>query len=51
MAEHPLPIAATAKAICIFALVLFLDHFLFGTVDYYSARSVVVSIVIASLKA
>ncbi|MDI4668746.1 mechanosensitive ion channel family protein [Pseudoalteromonas shioyasakiensis] len=43
MAEHPLPIAATAKAICIFALVLFLDHFLFGTVDYYSARSVVVS--------
>ena len=43
MTEHPLPISATAKTICIIAFVLFLDHFLFGTVDYYSARSAMIS--------
>ncbi|EWH05150.1 mechanosensitive ion channel family protein [Pseudoalteromonas lipolytica] len=43
LTDYPLPIAATAKSILIFALVLFLDHFLFGTVDYYSSRSLVVS--------
>ncbi|MCQ8878359.1 mechanosensitive ion channel family protein [Pseudoalteromonas shioyasakiensis] len=43
MAEQPLPIEATAKAICIIALILFFDNFLFGTVDYYSRKSTVVS--------
>ena len=43
MSNQPLPITATAKAICIFALIIFFDQFLFGTVDYYSNKSTVVS--------
>ena len=39
MAQQPLPISATSKAIFIVALVLFFDHFSFGTIDYYSKKS------------
>lgn len=43
MAQHPLPISAIAKAICIVALILFFDQFSFGTIDYYSQKSSMVS--------
>lgn len=43
MAQQPLPISAIAKAICIIALILFFDHFSFGTIDYYSKKSSMVS--------